>query len=313
MPESSQRHSCLALRPSNKSRKARLHDQFHSIKTVCGRFEIAAPASCITVSTALQEHTPPRHECKLALIALIVALLAQRAAGMAATLKTAAPPVAATRTQTISFVRHGQAQHNVRAEAMRDAGCPFDEFIDQMRKDDAFDADLTDVGREQARSARAPDVQLVVASPLSRAVETASLMYPGREIVCVEELREWCGQLVNSKRRTASQLKERFPVVDVSHLPENDERWDAEVLEEEASVARRGMAALAWLARRPEDNIAVVAHGGLLAVTFDPEGHGGHSSVAAPNACTPRFSNCEVRTVTLVTEDGGARFSVRSG
>ena len=64
-------------------------------------------------------------------------------------------------------------------------------------------------------------------------------MYPGREIVCLEELREWCGQLVNSKRRTASQLKERFPFVDVSQLNEDDGRWDSEVLEEEASVARR--------------------------------------------------------------------------
>ena len=232
---------------------------------------------------------------------------------MAATLKTAAAPAAATRTQTISFVRHGQAQHNVRAEAKRDAGCPFDEFIDQMRKDDAFDADLTDVGREQARSARAPDVQLVVASPLSRAVETASLMYPGREIVCVEELREWCGQLVNSKRRTASQLKQRFPFVDVSQLNEDDERWDAEVLEEEASVARRGVAALKWLVERPEDTIAVVCHGGLLAVTFDPDDHGGHSCVEAPNPCTKRFSNCEVRTVKITTHDGGARFSVSRG
>ena len=260
----------------------------------------------------MQKHTPEARQCKLARLVLF-ALLAPSASGMAATLKTAAPPVAATRTQTISFVRHGQAQHNVRAEAKRDAGCPFDEFIQTMKEDDAFDADLTEIGREQAISARAPDVQLVVASPLSRAVETASLMYPGREIVCVEELREWCGQLVNSKRRTASQLKERFPVVDVSQLNEDDERWDAEVLEEEASVARRGMAALQWLAKRPEDSIAVVAHGGLLAVTFDPEGHGGHSCVEAPNACTKRFSNCEVRTVTLVTEDGGARFSVRSG
>jgi broad specificity phosphatase PhoE len=249
--------------------------------------------------------------CKLARVAFVVALLARGASGMAATLKTAAPQVAATRTQTISFVRHGQAQHNVRAEAKRDAGCPFEEFIQQMREDDAFDADLTEAGRAQARSARAPDVQLVVASPLSRAVETASLMYPGREIVCVEELREWCGQLVNSKRRTASQLKERFPFVDVSQLNEDDERWDAELLEEEASVARRGMAALAWLARRPDDNIAVVAHGGLLAVTFDPEGHGGHSCVEAPNPCTPRFSNCECRTVQLVSGDGA--FSVRSG
>ena len=95
------------------------------------------------------------HHNKLARVAFIVALLARRASGMAATLKTAAPPVAATRTQTISFVRHGQAQHNVRAEAKRDAGCPFDEFIATMREDDAFDADLTEAGREQARSARA--------------------------------------------------------------------------------------------------------------------------------------------------------------
>ena len=50
------------------------------------------------------------------------------------------------------------------------------------------------------------------------------------------------------EKGTASQLKERFPVVDVSHLPENDERWDAEVLEEGASgSARRGVAALQWL------------------------------------------------------------------
>ena len=266
-----------------------------------------------SVSTACKTTRRRRQrQCKLARLFLL-ALLAQHASGMAATLKTAAPPVAATRTQTISFVRHGQAQHNVRAEAKRDAGCPFDEFIDQMRKDDAFDADLTEAGRAQARSARAPDVQLVVASPLSRAVETASLMYPGREVVCVEELREWCGQLVNSKRRTASQLKQRFPFVDVSQLNEDDERWDAEVLEEEASVARRGVAALKWLVERPEDTIAVVAHGGLLAVTFDPDDHGGHSCVEAPNPCTKRFSNCEVRTVKITTHDGGARFSVSRG
>ena len=252
-----------------------------------------------------------QHGCKLARIAFIVALLAQRAPGMAATLKTAAPPVASTRTQTISFVRHGQAQHNVRAEAKRDAGCPFDDFIQQMREDDAFDADLTEAGRAQARSAHAPDVQLVVASPLS-AVETASLI-SGQEIG-VEELREWCGQLVNSKRRTASQLKQRFPFVDVSHLPENDERWDAGGaggggLRRAAGHGGSGVAG--W---RPEDNIAVVCHGGLLAVTADPgDPAGSHSCVEAPNRARNDFPIARLRTVPpLVTEDG-ARFRVRYG
>lgn len=241
--------------------------------------------------------TPP---CTLARLALI-ALLVRRGFSMAA------------RTQTISFVRHGQAQHNIRAEAKRDAGCPFDEFIQLMREDDAFDADLTDMGRAQARAATAPDVDLIVASPLSRAVETAALIYPGREIVCVEALREWSGQLLNSQRRTASALKESFPFVDVSEIAENDEQWSLEVLEEEASVAARGVAALEWLSRRPEQRIAVVAHGGLLAVTFDPEAHGGHAArVDAPNVCGPRFGNAEVRTVSFTTTegDGGARFSV---
>merc|ERR1719181_77400 len=91
------------------------------------------------------------------------------------------------RTQTISFSRHGQAQHNIRAERMRDEGCSFDAFLDQMRQDDAFDADLTDVGRAQAApTSRAVD--LVVASPLSRAVEIARGLWPGQPIVCVENL-----------------------------------------------------------------------------------------------------------------------------
>ena len=53
--------------------------------------------------------------------------------------------------------------------------------------------------------------------------------------------------------------------------------------------------------------------GAISAVTFDPDDHGGHSCVEAPNPCTKRFSNCEVRTVKITTHDGVARFSVRSG
>ena len=53
--------------------------------------------------------------------------------------------------------------------------------------------------------------------------------------------------------------------------------------------------------------VAVVAHGGLLAVLFDGPHHGGHTTdfVDDPdNVLGPRFANCEVRTVRVTTHPG---------
>ena len=70
---------------------------------------------------------------------------------------------------------------------------------------------------------------------------------------------------------------------------------------------------MAWLTKRPEERIAVVAHGGLLAVLFDPAGHGGHTSdiVHDPaNLLGPRFGNCEVRTVRVETRGSPPRYTI---
>ena len=53
-------------------------------------------------------------------------------------------------TKIVHFLRHGQAEHNPRAEAARDAGASFDEFLQLMKEDDAFDAALTPLGERQA-------------------------------------------------------------------------------------------------------------------------------------------------------------------
>ena len=50
----------------------------------------------------------------------------------------------------VAFVRHGQATHNVRAEPLREAGCSFAAFLEQMREDDEVDSELTTRGIEQA-------------------------------------------------------------------------------------------------------------------------------------------------------------------
>ena len=92
-------------------------------------------------------------------------------------------------SKTIFFLRHGQAAHNVNAEPLRAAGCTFSEFLNQMKEDDVFDAPLTAAGVEQARlagedeamAATAKGVELICASPLSRAIDTANLVFKGSD------------------------------------------------------------------------------------------------------------------------------------
>ena len=116
------------------------------------------------------------------------------------------------------LLRHGQALHNPRAEAARKAGCSFDDFLRLMKEDDAFDADLTELGREQAREAgaalgdeRMAGVQLVMVSPLSRAIETAQLVMPNatssKPFIAHDLLCERSGWMLNAKRRTRKLLQ----------------------------------------------------------------------------------------------------------
>ena len=53
------------------------------------------------------------------------------------------------------LIRHGQAMHNPRAEAARAEGCSFERFFDIMKEDDAFDAPLTELGKDQAQRGEA--------------------------------------------------------------------------------------------------------------------------------------------------------------
>ena len=103
---------------------------------------------------------------------------------------TGAPTVSLSKR--LFLLRHGQAMHNPRAEAAKDAGCSHEEFMSLMQEDDCFDAPLTELGREQAAAARysaaaqaaAQHIDLVVASPLSRAIGTADLVFPAASLPC---------------------------------------------------------------------------------------------------------------------------------
>lgn len=204
----------------------------------------------------------------------------------------------------VHFMRHAQALHNPKAEELRKNGCTREEFLEQMRIDDAFDACLTPLGQQQAKSAgkrvcpqKVQQVELIVTSPLSRAIETSKLAFPSlqRRHILVESFREINGWLLNAKRRSRADLAKKFPDVDSSLLTPEDEDW-TDVLEEESVCAQRAFEGLKWMMEQKEENILLVAHGGIFAFMMD------HPLIRADEAMGARFSNCELRSCEMTCD-----------
>jgi len=219
-----------------------------------------------------------------------------------------APQLFGHTTKRVHFLRHGQASHNPRAEAARSAGCSHDDFLRLMKEDDAFDAGLTDLGRAQAHAtANAIGhmldscIELVVSSPLSRALDTSSLVLPKatarvpRIFMAHDDLRECSGWMLSAKRRSRTELAARYPECDFSLLQtEGDELWSEE-LEPTSQTAARGVAFLEWLSERPETEVAVVAHGGIFHYLLNEC----KSRVRSDAVTAARFHNCELRSCVL--------------
>jgi len=218
------------------------------------------------------------------------------------------------KNKKILFLRHGQAAHNPRAEEAKDNGCSHDTFLNLMKEDDKFDAELTELGEKQAMDGRImhqnrlTDVDLVVSSPLSRAMKTADLtLCPERGVqssfplnatkhpkrICLEELREINGWLLNAKRRSRTDLKKIFhDRWDFDVLSEEDETWTEE-MESYADCGERGYQAFLWLLRRNEKQILVVSHGGILRFTMVD--HPLVKLIDGRSEDAKRFNNCELR------------------
>ena len=227
-------------------------------------------------------------------------------------------------TKDIWIIRHGQAVHNPRAEYARDVlQCSHEEFLSIMEQDDCFDAPLTSLGIQQAQqlytqyseshwyyqtpilheidqleestsileSKTRHQVELVVSSPLSRALRTAELALGDMNHddnnsnnsnhqnttkitctnrVCYEGFREINGWLQNAKRHTKIELETKFPTWDFSLLSSSndDDQWTP-TLETTDSCMERGYNGLLWILKeRPERSIVLVSHGALLMYTL---------------------------------------------
>lgn len=147
------------------------------------------------------------------------------------------------------FVRHGQSEANKRHV-----------FAGQI------DTPLTAVGRAQARaaglSAKKFKFDLIVSSPLVRALETAQIIadtigYPRDKIIVNEIFKEhYIGSLAGKPWRGYEEFDKRFPDM---------ESWE--------TMLERAKSGLEFLKMQTSENILLVGHGSFsraLRTVIDP-------------------------------------------
>lgn len=170
----------------------------------------------------------------------------------------------ANQPRSVLLVRHGESTFNA---AYRDTG------LDPLH----LDARLTGRGLEQVTQARqdlcGTPVDLVVVSPLTRALQTALGIFadhPSTPTILVEALHREHGYSSCDVGRTPALLEAEFPALRFDHLPET--WWEDEghcpepdergiKVEPIEACQARVEAFRGWLERRPEGAIAVVGHG----------------------------------------------------
>lgn len=171
---------------------------------------------------------------------------------------------------------------------------------------DLMDARLDETGRAQAttlgdriREARMI-VDVVLVSPLTRTLETASLMFPPAvqplPFVAVELCREAHGGHPCDQRRPVSAVAPEFPHVSFAGIGTDEDTWhNPDRRETVREVSIRCDKFLAVLRARPERNLVVVSHGVFLETLLNRCGL----------LCTDepvknrRFENAEMRSVVI--------------
>ena len=183
-------------------------------------------------------------------------------------------------TKIIHFQRHGQAYHNLLGDILRDVGVKPDidspdPKINPMIRPEIVDSPMTELGKEQCRGQR-PEAallhpQLVVVSPLLRAIQTAKITFGHSDIgeipwVAHEGCREETGLHVCNKRRPLSQIQADYPELQFhGDISEEDTLWDPHQRENGASKSDRIYQFLVdFVAQRPEQELAVVGHSAWL-------------------------------------------------
>ena len=294
--------------------------------------------------------------------AIATATTATAATGAVSFSSSSSKMTSSSSSKILYIVRHGQAMHNPRAEAAKDKGCSVEEFFELMRQDDALDADLTDLGRQQAKKCHEDNfmaagerhddnnknsnplgIDLVVASCLSRTIDTADLCFPPSSSltttiikdeetdlsvsvsprrISIDLFREVNGNLLNGKRRTKSELVKRHTNWNFDSLTtEEDESWTPE-MEKHEDTAERGYRGLVELmtTENSTNTILLACHGGILRYMMnthplvhlfderttsddDDDNDNDNEAKREMKSIESRFENCELRKYRLSWKD----------
>lgn len=210
-------------------------------------------------------------------------------------------------SKVLYLVRHAQGTHNVNKE---------------YRKTANRDASLTPLGVSQcsklADVTRDLQLDLIISSPLTRTLQTATYSFPealanGIPLLAEESFRETVNYVCDC-RRPVSFLRAAFPNVDFSRLEHDEDpiwaRYEAILGDSNAFTGHRESADLAsiadrcrvgfmLLAARPEKNIAVVSHNAFLTHVFNSP-LGGLVDFADSDVkdyLQRPWENCEMRVV----------------
>ncbi|KAL6062566.1 Phosphoglycerate mutase [Balamuthia mandrillaris] len=196
------------------------------------------------------------------------------------------------------LIRHAESEHNLFSALPGNA--KVDPYL--------WDCNVTEKGRQQIEQLqeRVKDIEvdLIVCSPLTRALQTCLGGFAGRNQtvvvtdLCRERLENAC-----DFGRLAKELVEDFPTVDFSALPSGiwwyiPEELSAQITEENykelfrehrwkeplAEMAERIEAFKRWLLAREEQTIAVVSHSTFL-----------RDMMGAPS----KMPNCDVQVMEL--------------
>lgn len=176
-------------------------------------------------------------------------------------------------TATVHLLRHAEGIHNLSTD-----------------NHSCRDPILTPAGQQQChelalRSFGENDIQLVVASPMIRTIETARLVFGdlllkrGLKIVALPELQEFSDSPcdIGSSPDDLAQLfaRERVDLHFVSNgWNSKANAWAPRV----PAIEARAQKVRQWLHERPEKEIVVVTHGELRARSTITEGTDGHQA-----------------------------------
>eukprot|EP00658_Telonema_sp_P-2_P056402 TRINITY_DN44859_c0_g1_i1.p1 TRINITY_DN44859_c0_g1~~TRINITY_DN44859_c0_g1_i1.p1 ORF type:complete len:279 (-),score=72.35 TRINITY_DN44859_c0_g1_i1:367-1203(-) len=179
-----------------------------------------------------------------------------------------------SRCKMLYLVRHAEGYHNqAKAQAEREGTHtpPAAVLWENTTGRKYWDAKLTPEGEKQCDDARLKmlvspaafsEPELVLVSPLTRTLQTATLLFKAgsRQFVASELCREKVDVYVCEGRRNVTELRPEFGHVDFSAVETNQDSWFYDNKEDDAAVQARAMAFLELIRSRKEQTIAVVSH-----------------------------------------------------